>query len=590
MKQAAALIVFLFTFSFADAQISVRVKNSSNTKEIDVKTGSKPSKDKNTETKPAAKTGQPVEVDNTPNSDTTAKPATTNPDENYTGPAKNHIKMFWAQIEKLKAGTAPSSALISAERAIKMVKETDKSYSTADMEAALAIWKDKAAKEQNNKAAAEAKGDEEKKYFSDLWTKMISIYSSGRDIQPGITGKVYYERVKEFNLDEYNQKKSTATGAPAKGYITSIDKALADYDEYLIRADRLKWNVTELMTKSRVAANPQQKMDLLEQAKYECEAVLILSPNNDPFKKKLLEINKLLGNAAGEASKFFTSDFHKQNLNKIVWSSKPLVIGKENEMSSFIKSEFKTGEYIFGTAYLGVNASDAMNGNTNLRVRIKVDNGTAVWGGDLSYFELPLTAQGKSYIQFALLPDAQWLKDNYAPYIAEENWTISYFLDDLVRGGDISHTINCELIFPTNKIRNIESELSLDLNSGITEIKTMATKLHDEMMASRTLPKAGMKNAAMEQQMVTALNKLGWKENFTKVVINSTDWTVKKNELGIILYRIVAAVGIFKEFDGKCWYQEFTFRQDYTGGGKFDNNIKYNSYGGKKEIGCDKIK
>ncbi|MEK7225705.1 MAG: hypothetical protein AAB221_08480, partial [Bacteroidota bacterium] len=171
-----------------------------------------------------------------------------------------------------------------------------------------------------------------------------------------------------------------------------------------------------------------------------------------------------------------------------------------------------------------------------------------------------------------------------------ENWTISYLLDELVRVGDVSHSITCELVFPTNKIKNIESGLSLDLNNGITEIKTMAGKLHDELMASRTLPKAGMKNLAMEQQMLAALNKLGWKENFTKVVINSSDWTVKKNELGVILYRIVSAVGIFKDFDGKCMYQEFTFRQDYAGGGKFDNTIKYNSYGSKREIGCDKVK
>jgi hypothetical protein len=99
-----------------------------------------------------------------------------------------------------------------------------------------------------------------------------------------------------------------------------------------------------------------------------------------------------------------------------------------------------------------------------------------------------------------------------------------------------------------------------------------------------------MKNPAMEQQMVAALNNLGWKENYTKVVINSTDWNVKKNDLGIILYRIVAAVGIFKDNDGKCKYQEFTFRQDYTGGGKFESKIKYNSYGGVSEIGCDKVK
>lgn len=518
-------------------------------------------------------------------------------DASYAGPAKTQVKSFWGKIEMMKQGKSVNSYLIGAANLLKTVKEKDPSYNTSAMEAELKIFQDMVAKQETElqkqnaeKKAAGVKGEEERNYFVDFWQKIIGVYSSGNNIEPGLTGQAYYDRVKALNLAEYFEKKATNTGAEGKSFIAKIDQVLADYDKYLIRSDRLKWNVIQPMTDSRGASNPQKKMALLEHAKYECEAVLILSPNNEPFKKKLQEINKLLGNAEGEASRFFTSDFHKQNLNKIIWSSKPLVIGKESEMSSFIKTEFKTGEYIYGTVYLGVNVNEAMNGNTNLRVRIKVDGGTAIWGGDLSYFELPLNAQNNSYIQFALLPDAQWLKDNYAPYIAEENWTISYFLDELVRGGDVSHAITCELIFPTNKIGNIKSELSLDLNDGITEIKAMSAKLHNELMASRTLPKAGMKNTTMEQQMVAALNNLGWKEHFTKVIINSPDWTIKKNELGVILYRIVSAVGIFKDHNGKCMYQEFTFRQDYAGNGKFDNTIKYNSYGSKREIGCDKVK
>ena len=44
-------------------------------------------------------------------------------DANYTGPAKVQVKMFWTQIEKLKAGTGTASTINNAERAIKMIKE-----------------------------------------------------------------------------------------------------------------------------------------------------------------------------------------------------------------------------------------------------------------------------------------------------------------------------------------------------------------------------------------------------------------------------------------------------------------------------------
>ena len=260
-------------------------------------------------------------------------------------------------------------------------------------------------------------------------------------------------------------------------------------------------------------------------------------------------------------------------------------------MGSNIKNEFKTGEAIFGTMYLGNNLKQLLNGNERVRVIIKVDNGTAIWGGDLSYFIVPLAVQDKSYWQFALLPDEQWFKDYYAPYVAKENWTYSYFMDELSRSGDISHNITCEVSFPTNIQDNIKNSLSLDLGSGSASIKALSTKLHDQLMASRTLPKAAMSNASLEQQMVAAANNLGWNDKFSKAIITSSSWTVAKNDLtGVILYRWLPAVCTIKGHRWQMYYQEFSFKQDYTGGGNYSSTVKYNSYGGKKEIGCDKIK
>ncbi len=169
---------------------------------------------------------------------------------------------------------------------------------------------------------------------------------------------------------------------------------------------------------------------------------------------------------------------------------------------------------------------------------------------------------------------------------------MSYLMDELARSGDVSHEITCELIFPTSKINDIKSKFSLDLGGGSTAIKTLATKLHNELMASRQLPKAGMSNPALEKQMLSVMEKLpGWNEKFNKAIITSSAWSVKKNELtGAILYRFISVVGTCKNADGTCFTQEFTFRQDYVGGGNYEGTAKYNSYGGKREIGCDKVK
>lgn len=594
MKHIITLLCFVSALSVCQAQISVRVKDSPRGREVDIQAKGKQGNDKSgdkSNDKPVTTPSTSGSAPATPPTDTSGRPAGTSSfDAAYNGPAKVQLKSFWRQLDKLRAGDATPSTLNNAERMLGEVKKNDPSYNVAALEAEVAGYRQKANSEAEASKNAADKKNAEEQYFKDAWMKMVGIYSSGSTIEPGVTGKTYLDRVKEFNIEEYKEKRKTM-GANAGNLPAKIDEMLADYDEYLKRTDRLKWNVTEVMTKSRSMPNPQDKIAALTEARYECEAVLIMSPGNATFKQKLDEVNKLLGNAGAEASKNYTSDFHKENVGKIVWSTKPLVIGKEKEMTAFIKKEFKTGDAIFGTAYLSNPAKQIMNGNDHLPVRIRVDNGTAIWGGDLSYIILPLAAQEKAVIQFALVPDQDWFNKEYAPYISRENWTYSYLLDELAGSGDISHTITCELMFPTNVQDDIKGGLTLDLGGGSEAIKALSTKLHDQLMASRTLPKAGMTNAGLQQQMLNAANNLGWKDHFEKVIITSSAWAVKKNELtGAILYRYVNAVCTTKSYDGKCYYQEFSFSQDYTGGGNYSSTVKFNGYGSKREIGCDKIK
>lgn len=512
-------------------------------------------------------------------------------DPGYTGPAKIPLKSFWGHIEKLKAGTGTPSSVNNAERMLQQIKEKDPNYNTAPLEAEVKVFRDKLTKETNEKNSAKAKEEEEKNFFKEFYQKLSGVYSTRSDIQPGITGKAYYDRVMALNLAEFKEKRATVQNPDPRSWVALADATLADYNEYLKRSDRLKWCVVNPMMDSKNEKNPQDKIKKLEDVRYECEAVLMLSPDNADFKQRLADVKKLLGNADSEAAKFYTSDFHKAHVNQIVWSSQPLVIGKEKEMASSIKNEYKSGEAIFGTAYLSNTAKQLLNGNDEIRIVIRIDGGTAVWGGDLSYISVPLAVQDRSYIQFALIPDANWFNTNYAAYLAEENWTYSYFFDDLASSGDIGHTISCELKFPTNIVNSVKSSLKLDLSNGSTAIKAQAVKLHDQLMAGRKLPKAGMSNAGIEQQMVTAINNEGWNDKFQKAIITSSSWTIEKNSItGAILYRYLAAVCTTKSSDGKCYYQEFTFRQDYAGNGNYDSKIKFNSYGGKKEIGCDKLK
>ena len=49
------------------------------------------------------------------------------------------------------------------------------------------------------------------------------------------------------------------------------------------------------MVKARNRGKPKKKTQMLEEARYECEAVLIMSPANASFKQKLDEVKQIDG-------------------------------------------------------------------------------------------------------------------------------------------------------------------------------------------------------------------------------------------------------------------------------------------------------
>lgn len=511
-------------------------------------------------------------------------------DDTYAGPAKIYVKSFWSQVQKLKEGKGTTSSVTNLERAMASVKEKDAAYNTAAMEAETKKWKDEQTAKQNAANAASNQADEERTYFKNVWSRLVDVHSWGIEISGIVTGTAFYDKIKAVNLEEFKQRKSALNGRKSS-YADDADKILADYEDFVKRSDMVKWVIDDMISHAKSAKIPAERTKLFTEARMQCMGLLLILPDHALVKQKLGDINKLSGEAEAATAKFITSDFHKEHLNQIVWSTKPLVIGQEKGMSSFIKTEFKSGETIFGTAYLARSLKDAQGGQEKLHVIIKVDNGTAVWGGDLSYFIVPASTQDKSYVQFALIPDEAWMKDHYASYIAQENWTLSYLMDNLSQAGDVHHDITCDLDFAGFGAERIESKLAFDMSGGSAALKKMASDMHQTLMATRKLPKAGMSNPAIEQQMLTVMNKLGWEQQFKKVVITSSEWTVVKNDLtGAILYRFLGAVGAGPDPDGKCYYQEFTFKQDYTGAGKFESTIRFNSYGGKRELGCDKIK
>lgn len=598
MKQVTTLLCLVIFFVSADAQISIKVKKTVSGNEVDVKTSGRPNTSNSAGTKTIPSDNQsptPAEtktapVTETPKTviDTAAKPSGNSSfDASYNGPAKVQLKSFWRYMDKLRAGDM--NALGNAVRMLDQAKQADPSYNLSGIEAELKAYVDK---DKQSSAIAEAganKKEEDERFVRDTWMTLIDIYDKREGTPIGASdGRGYYEKAKSLDIPRFYIIRDAA-GANASKNITMVDEILKDYNAYLDRSKLIDM-VYQYLNASKTGT-PEDRKENLEQARLFCLGVLILVPDRQDFKQKLNDIAKQTGNVNADVAKYFTSEFHKEHLNKIVFSTKPLVIGKEKDMGAVIKNDFKAGESVFGTVYLGRTVKEAQDGKPMLKINFTVEHGREVRGGE-TYLLVPDAVQQQSYFQFALIPDEQWLKNNYKQYIDDNNWTIILMTEALAEdNSDPVQKVTVELDFWKPGAENMKAAMSYDISDGATALKNLAKKLRADHLASVQLPKAGMSNPSLEQQMLAVANGLGWKDKYTKTIIRSSEWHISKNELtGAIIYRGLSAVCITKDDEGRCYYQEFSFTQDYVGGGNYSSKLKFGGYGGKKELTCDKVK
>jgi hypothetical protein len=111
-------------------------------------------------------------------------------------------------------------------------------------------------------------------------------------------------------------------------------------------------------------------------------------------------------------------------------------------------------------------------------------------------------------------------------------------------------------------------------------------------VAKAELPKAKGTNAALEK-MIRAEIKENWKdgEKLLKIIFDSgTDWEIKRNGLGIITGRQVAASAVYKK-DDKCFVYQTYWVQQYNGK-TYAGPLEEHGGGGAQKFGilCEKVK
>lgn len=441
------------------------------------------------------------------------------------------------------------------------------------------------------------------------WRRTSSIfatYARDRGLNVFLDDRLL-KHAQEVNLEEV---KAILDKKKSKGdldfHSKIIDDVIKDLPDYIQNGGVYNLFMTQLdqvMPRSG-SSNPTVTIQRANDLKKRAESLYALVGKNNTSVASIVQaIDKVIGDAQGDMSAVLTSTFHKENLGKIVFSSKPLVIGSES--NSDIKTEFKTGEPIYGTVYFGRTLKDMLktanfskNGVTNFNLRFFKEGGNVFlgqaekWEIDSYAFHDDITIHRnqleQSYIQFILVPDSA---SELTQYARVHNYTPVIFMRGLA--SQAPRNLKLQLKFNHVDVSGMDQEFqggfSIDLshNEGPKYYEKAQNKLIDKYIEDNELPRSGMNNSSLEQQMITEMNGKGWQETFVDAIIEQANWTVEY-ELGKPVRRIINAFMVAKHPDGYCFYHNYGFESRPTGSGW--SAPQYRSSGSRTRVLCGKVK
>lgn len=306
----------------------------------------------------------------------------------------------------------------------------------------------------------------------------------------------------------------------------------------------------------------------------------VVVTNNSKLQKVTAYAQKLrdkLGKSNNAAmDKIACSPFHKQNMNKIFFTSNPNINPVTATASSF-KNSFKAGEDIYGVAYFAYKIQKDIDGTGRIRdgsIGIKNGEGSGTYTIDYQgNFD-----KSKTYAVFVIYADASRYKNKSGSTFP----TVSLNAEFLSKLPPRNHT----LVATVGDDAKGSFEFDANDDAKLAGMATTAKKLRNRITANKKMPKAGMRNATYERQLVTLFNGMGWAEKFKKAVITAKDYGYKR-VAGRITGRTLTVLMFSKKSDGTCMYQDFTVIQPKTGSGY--GSFRRLSTGGQSDIACDKF-
>jgi hypothetical protein len=536
----AALLFAALTFSVSDGVAQIRVP--------DIKIGGK-GKDKAADAKrDAQKSGTQKDVPPPPKENTKTNTTTTTTTKDNTQFCKDKAAAVRVRLSKMDSITyakittkEPYNELGSIEWDIKR----ELSGKCTEHDAVLGEYNKKKADVDKIYADYETERKffyQQEEAYRKLHSSQIPSLSNPSDFNK------YMEHALSVNLAE-NTKRAEAFKKKFPDYVytsttSSMESERQHSEEFhlTVAAQYARKNIDEahkmLREKDPNTSLCLRNFSLLNAY---CSAICQAHPNNQLFQNMKKETADLKEQTLTKmrASGIFTSTFHEQNVNKILLSDKPFVIGQE--ANNTLRTSFTANETIYGIIYFDSKRS-------GVGLIFKSENET------IKAEEAGTGSEAKSYITFEVIPTDK---------------STSGIALGFTRGAH--KLLPRKYDFTISTYDNPVGKVTIDFSQGLDRLEPLYQKVRTNRAASARMPKAAVKDPAVEQKIISAamamsFHSIGGITKIHRVVLLEKDWKIERNWRGVITGRSRRAeIAFTSKEDGKCYMTEVIVGQGHNG-------------------------
>lgn len=369
------------------------------------------------------------------------------------------------------------------------------------------------------------------------------------------------------------KKEGMEMASEYKTFVTGFPKHLEElFTDYI--ANEINSAIEKAYSlKAKAKSNIGNALEAAEAGLLTVKGILLIIPEHSDALKLQKDAQDTVDKIRSEYDALvFTSDFHKQNAGKIVFSKLPIDIKKENPDA--MSSKFVAGDYIYGMMYFKGTFQEVTS-DYNMAV-------TVIWVNGQRKVDFNFKLDGEkrqwTYLNNEIVPEP----------IVSKTRGAKVYTKALSELSPRVHKIKVTLEKSGGTEPIAEGEFELDCTQGLEKIAEIAKELELKSQSQVTMPSPAQSNPELEKAMLEAIKNAGWKETPLKAVIIDKDWNIHRNILGVILFRSIRAEVAVKTPEGICRLFSLSFNQNYDG--KSYGKTELYGVGGSQDMPCENVK